>query len=414
MIRNQHYHISDQRYCELSSGLLKKAVNSKKITQDEADLISKYSFDELENISQHREYAIVDLLILNREFFPNYTIIKTVDVQTGMRNMKNAVKPDGTPRFKRNSLIDRIKAAKRFFIWMANNGYDMNLDNEKLNKISPPASDRITKTSNNILDEGEMEKFLSAIGGNTRDKALFALLYEAGLRPRELADLTWGDLKFTEWNVVCTTAGKTGKSRYIPLVISRQYLANWRNNYPQPETADSFVFVKLRKDSKTGTYLPISYKTLQPLINKYMTKAGITKKITPHCFRHSKITNLLREGCSEAHIKKMMWGSTSTNMIPTYEHLVNNDMDEYVAKMYGIKIQTKEEKKKIGLQPRQCERCATINSPTSKYCEECGAPLTDEGIDKTELNKKELLEMLKDVNVMMEFQRILSEYQSKV
>ena len=35
-------------------------------------------------------------------------------------------------------------------------------------------------------------------------------------------------------------------------------------------------------------------------------KAGITKNVTPHLFRHSRITHLIQEGLSERVIKKMM------------------------------------------------------------------------------------------------------------
>lgn len=39
-----------------------------------------------------------------------------------------------------------------------------------------------------------------------------------------------GDVVFTDWNVTATTAEKTGKRRYVPLIVSQSYLAQWKND----------------------------------------------------------------------------------------------------------------------------------------------------------------------------------------
>ncbi|MDP3397179.1 MAG: tyrosine-type recombinase/integrase [Methanoregula sp.] len=45
--------------------------------------------------------------------------------------------------------------------------------------------------------------------------------------------------------------------------------------------------------------------------------AGITKHVTPHLFRHSRITHIRNDGVQESVIKMMMWGTVNTTMFET-------------------------------------------------------------------------------------------------
>lgn len=396
--------MSDNSYANHAAKLPAAAVQAGKITEKDAALIREFINDQTGSLSPRREYLITDILILNREFFPEYCTITTADAQEGIHRILNAVRPaDGAPRFKKNTLADRVKIMKRFFLWMCDNGYGENLNEKKLQKIIPPPPDRMTKTAADLLSKEEIEALITA-AENSRDRALISVLYEAGLRSRELADLTWGDLKFNSWNAVLNTAGKTGKPRYIPLVMSRSYLAQWKNDYPAELHPDSFVFVTLRKQGDRKEYLPLSYVGLYYLIQKHAEKAGITKKITPHIFRHSRITHLIQDKIPETFNKKMMWGNISTNMYSTYAHIVNEDLDSCIAEINGIRIKTdeEEEKKEKLLHPRQCRECGTVNAPTANFCSVCGSPLTSEAHTETETSQDELQTLLQDESVMFE------------
>jgi integrase/recombinase XerD len=59
------------------------------------------------------------------------------------------------------------------------------------------------------------------------------MIYEGGFRVGELCNLHWNQVKFNDWNVVINVNDKTGKPRYVPLVMALSYLAQWRNDYPQ-------------------------------------------------------------------------------------------------------------------------------------------------------------------------------------
>ena len=57
-----------------------------------------------------------------------------------------------------------------------------------------------------------------------------------------LGKLTWKQVKFTDWNVVINVNDKTERPRFIPLVMARSYLAQWKNDYPGEITDEGFVF----------------------------------------------------------------------------------------------------------------------------------------------------------------------------
>ncbi|RQD80690.1 MAG: hypothetical protein D5R96_08180, partial [Methanocalculus sp. MSAO_Arc2] len=63
-------------------------------------------------------------------------------------------------------------------------------------------------------------------------------------------------------------------------------------------------------------------------------------------------------------------------MLATYAHLVDNDIDDAIEAMYGIR--TGERKKTDIMEPRQCPLCYSVWGPTLSRCGHCGVPLTPE------------------------------------
>ena len=81
---------------------------------------------------------------------------------------------------------------------------------------------------------------------------------------------------------------------------------------------------------------------------------GISHPITPHTFRHSRITPLIQEGVNESVIKLMMWGNLSTDMFRTYAHLTNADID---GPFWRFPECPCGKKKPRGLRPVVCPTC---------------------------------------------------------
>lgn len=396
MATNQNFHQPSKKFVEQARQLIVSAVSSGAITSDDAALIREF-IDEVKadsGISGTREHKLIDTLLLNREFICEYRKATLSDVRNAKIAIENAVKSDGSRRFKPNTQNDRIKLLKRFFVWMIENDYS-SIPAEKLRKLRPPSADKMTKTAEMLLTEEEILSILQACK-NSRDRALISVLYEAGLRIGEVGNLTWGDVHFSEVNVSLNICFKTGIARYVPLVSSRQALAQWKADTFGGTGPDDFVFLT------TTTKKPVRYCSLRKQLQTLAARAGVTKKVNPHIFRHSRITNLVKSGMPESAVKLMMWGTLSTDMLATYAHLSNSDIDAAVFELNGVSI-PKPKEHKGSMQPVQCPRCATVNGPTMEFCGQCGAPLSE--ASKTEMeNILELLqsEMAADPSFLME------------
>jgi hypothetical protein len=165
------------------------------------------------------------------------------------------------------------------------------------------------------------------------------------------------------------TDTKTRKTRHALLGASVEYLAGWRNNYPGTPDNEAFVFISANGDS-------MEYRAMSQIISRTAKKAGVEKRVTPHLFRKSRITSLIKQNYQESVIKQAMWGNLGTNMFKTYVVLSEQDIDAEFRERMGIqKKEIKEDKKML---PRQCKYCFAMNGPQSNFCHVCGKPLTDE------------------------------------
>ena len=272
---------------------------------------------------------------------------------------------------------------------MVENNYS-DIDARKLNKIKPPGIDTMTKTADMLLSEEEVQRMIAA-ATTSRDRAILSVLYEGGLRIGELGSMTWNDVHFTDVNVTLNTDAKTAKPRFIPLYTSKPYLIQWKNDYPLKIEPSSFVFLT------ATTHKSLTYDSIAHHIQLIAQKAGITKHITPHIFRHSRVTHLIQQKVPETVIKKMIWGNITSNMFQTYAHLTDNDVENSLAELNGIKLDTSAAtKRKKRMLPVQCPKCATINTPTAAYCSTCGVALAEEAKDEQTTHMDELRKLLAD------------------
>ena len=210
--------------------------------------------------------------------------------------------------------------------------------------------------------------------------------------------MTWGDLTFDKYGVIANVNFKTNMPRYVRLIMSREYLAQWRACYKPDPNGNALVFINERGK-------PLIHATINKRLKCIAKTAGIQKHITPHVFRHSRITHLIKEGVPESVIKLMMWGNISTDMFRTYAHLTGQDIDSAMLKSYGISA-TDTNSNASRLEPCQCPHCKKINPPVSNYCVSCGQSLTsvvidtDEGIQQSVLrDNPDILRQLIDEKI---------------
>ena len=400
MQSNQHsnnssnrFHKPDEDHAKYIETILHRARNGiptnntqvllPSITEDDLNILREYlaEIQATHNVTMKRVYKYSYILVHWREFIGEYRLNTIGELFAGINKIQIARDAEGKTRYAKNTLIDYIGFLKRFYLWLIDNNYST-IEEKRINKIRVPTAHQMTKTAEMLVSPQEVLNMILACR-NSRDRAFISVLYEGGFRIGELGSLRWNQVKFNDWNVAINVDNKTGKPRYIPLVMSRSYLAAWKNDYPIPITDDGYVFLTV------GRQQQLQYRGVTKQFDKIVQRAGIQKKVTPHLLRHSRITHLINDGVKESMIKMMMWGSVDSKMFKSYAHLTANDIDDEMASHAGIILPDKHAQSAC-LEPRQCPGCYTINAPTQCFCGNCGTELTETAKNEMQSAKKQL------------------------
>jgi len=115
-----------------------------------------------------------------------------------------------------------------------------------------------------------------------------------------------------------------------------------RRNYIQDETVllkpvSELVWKYINKHKlKLDDYLfrVKSYRQIQHAVSSFGKKAGITKRVMFHSFRHYFITHLLKDGWSYNQVAKLT-GHKSINSLGSYDHVVARDLKDKAIESLG-------------------------------------------------------------------------------
>ena len=149
-----------------------------------------------------------------------------------------------------------------------------------------------------------------------RDKAILETLYATGCRASEVVGMKLADLHLD--SSFCKCVGKGSKQRVVPLgkkaiQALRDYLGEVRPKLVQPGAASPCVFV-----SRGGNGL--TREMLWVLVKKYVQRAGLNSKISPHTLRHSFATHLLAGGADLRSVQEML-GHANIRTTQHYTHV---------------------------------------------------------------------------------------------
>jgi integrase/recombinase XerD len=149
-----------------------------------------------------------------------------------------------------------------------------------------------------------------------RDRALLETLYATGARASEAAGLKMEDLYLDSGFLKCF--GKGNKQRVVPLGrpavnTLRSYLETLRPKLIAGRSEAPFVFV-----SRGGKGL--TREMVWVLVKKYVKRAGITGKVSPHTLRHSFATHVLAGGADLRTVQEML-GHASIQTTQIYTHV---------------------------------------------------------------------------------------------
>ncbi|MCG3812018.1 tyrosine-type recombinase/integrase [Photobacterium damselae] len=200
---------------------------------------------------------------------------------------------------------------------------------ERIKAIKLPRGSR--QSSGRYLSYNELDK-ISAICLNQtnkikgiRDNAIFWLMYESGLRRAEVVNLSLDDIDIDRGTI--HVVGKGNKERYVPFSLESdlyQALSKWFD-----------IRLKLRGNIFNSLFCVVNKHqqviakslTTQSLndLCKQIQRMGFERIVSPHDFRHSVATNLLRAGHDLLLVSKFM-GHSSVTTTQRYDRRSDDDL----------------------------------------------------------------------------------------
>ena len=220
---------------------------------------------------------------------------------------------------KPRSINKRIEVTRGFVLYLAREGYVQRSLADRLPRIKEPSV-----LPSSVLTHVQVKRLLDRVDTNQAqgycDRTMLELLYSSGIRVGELLGLDLNHLDLRNGTALVT--GKGGKERVVPLGRTAiKFLENYLHGIrPHLETTarEKAVFL-----DPLGKRYP--YYTFRRRLHAYAGKAGIDIQVTPHTFRRSCTTEMLRGGANMYHVKEML-GHESLDTLKHYARLTITDL----------------------------------------------------------------------------------------
>jgi integrase/recombinase XerD len=180
---------------------------------------------------------------------------------------------------------------------------------------SPALWERIPQ----VLSPDNVEQLLAAPQATDRfylrDRALLETLYATGSRASEVVGLRLEDVYLDSAFLKCL--GKGNKQRVVPLgrpavEALKAYLGEQRPELTKAADAP-WVFV-----SRGGRAL--TREMLWVIVKKYVRRAGLNARVSPHTLRHSFATHLLSGGADLRTVQELL-GHANIRTTQMYTHV---------------------------------------------------------------------------------------------
>ncbi|MFA5840904.1 MAG: tyrosine-type recombinase/integrase [Candidatus Paceibacterota bacterium] len=198
-----------------------------------------------------------------------------------------------------------------------------------------------------VISQEELRRLLRApdneknLEKKYRDKAIMEMLFSTGLRVSELCSLKNDlDLQLDEFSI----RGKGGKVRVV--FLSDEAKAAVKNYLANRKDMSDALFVKVNEETSAGTNLNkkkgknstendgLTRRSIERIVKRYATIAGISKKVTPHVIRHVFATDLLSNGADIRSVQAML-GHSNIATTQIYTHVTDKHLRDIHKKFHN-------------------------------------------------------------------------------
>jgi len=213
-----------------------------------------------------------------------------------------AHKNEDNKTYATGTVIVKVRALKRFFEYLEQANH---IFINPMEYIQEPKKEK--KLPRTVLTVGEVRKILEQPNLGTltgiRDRTVLEIFYSTGIRLNELVSLTIYDADL-QGGMLRINQGKGQKDRVVPMGkhavrFLREYITKVRPRCTKKNPRNRSLIV-----DRYGK--PISKQVVGILVRTYAREAKIKKKVSPHTFRHTFATELVKNGADILAVQKML------------------------------------------------------------------------------------------------------------
>lgn len=202
----------------------------------------------------------------------------------------------------------KLSCLRSFFKWLVTNGKVE--QNPMLRIRGPKVEKRLPQfVKQSEIDPERIEQLFSADFEGVRDRLMFELFYQTGIRLSELIELKNKDVTSAQIKVL----GKRNKERIIPIGKELYEIIQLYEKL-KPSGPDSQLMLFVKKDGRK-----LSSKFVYRKINTYLGSVTNAQKKSPHILRHTFATHMLNNGAGLETLKELL-GHANLSATQVYTH----------------------------------------------------------------------------------------------
>jgi site-specific recombinase XerD len=193
-------------------------------------------------------------------------------------------------KWKITTVDGKLSVIKTFFGWLVKEEMLLRDPSAKIN--APKKPKRLPKS----LSIEELEIVRDSCE-TMRERALIEVMYATGARLSEIMNMKISDINSQDMSM--HVIGKGDKERIVYLSIKAMHQLRKYLNSRKDDCEYLFV-TKRRPESKMGT------RSIERIVDKIQARANISKKLTPHVFRHTFATLAMGNGADLADVQQLL------------------------------------------------------------------------------------------------------------
>ncbi|MGF7184404.1 integrase/recombinase XerD [Desulfitispora alkaliphila] len=179
---------------------------------------------------------------------------------------------------------------------------------------------KVVPKERDYLTEEEVREFVGAVESRLCQVVIYTMFY-AGLRVSECVNLKVDDVNL-EKKLIKVVQGKGAKDRVVP--INTKLLSVFED-YEKWRVDSEYFFAS----EQTGKFSKVR---IEAIVRETRKRLGLEKQITPHTFRHSFASHLVKKQVNIVSISKLM-GHSDIKVTSVYTHAGLDMLEEAVAMM---------------------------------------------------------------------------------